>query len=100
LVDNYAKIFDFIAVIWPPNRLQELSVGDRPVRVIHQHLEQIELFGCQPDTGSVARPPPRVEIDVQFTITEPVGNRVVRRACSSDSCANSRKQLLNAEWFR
>jgi len=44
LIDHYAQVFDFIAVIRAPDGLQQLSMGDRPIRVIEEILEQVELF--------------------------------------------------------
>jgi len=43
LIHEYAQVLDLVAVIRPPDRLQQLRMGNRHVRMRHQILQKLEL---------------------------------------------------------
>src|SRR5262245_50011103 len=63
LVDEDAKVVDLIAVVGPPDRLQQLAVRHDFVRVGDEIAKQIEFFRRQTDLACAGGHTPAVEVD-------------------------------------
>jgi|ERR1019366_4652057 hypothetical protein len=44
LVDDDVQVLDLVAIIWSPNRLENLAMGDRDVRVCKQVTKNLKLL--------------------------------------------------------
>src|ERR1035437_2904723 len=55
LVDKNVQIFDFATIVWYPNGLENLCMGNRDVWVRDQTVENLELFGSQAQVTAANR---------------------------------------------
>ena len=55
LVDDDVQVLDFVAIIWPPNRLEDFAMRDRDVRVCNQVMENLKLLRSKVNVTSVDR---------------------------------------------
>src|SRR5436190_5484273 len=68
LIYEYPQVLDLVSVIGSPDRLQQLRVGNRHVRMRHQILQKLELFRREPRLAASHGHSPQAEID--FDIIE------------------------------
>jgi hypothetical protein len=66
LVDYHAKVFRFLAVIRPPNRLQHPLMGKRLPLLKDERAQDVEFFGSQMNSLTPNLHDSSLEINTQF----------------------------------
>src|SRR5580704_8464842 len=97
LVDHHAKVFRFLGVIRPPNRLQQSLMCKRLSFLHYESAEDVKFPGSQVDSHSPRVHAPFLEIDAQFWSLN-FGERLYRAGasqCSSNAC----QQFSDCEEF-
>src|SRR5260370_24008706 len=87
-VNEHAEEFDLIAVVGPPNCLQQLAMRDGFVAVNHQESQQVELLGCEPDRLAQDTRSTRVEIDFEVFGSDHSGPLLPAPSDAAHACSN------------
>src|SRR3954471_13162574 len=101
LGDHYAQIIHLIAVVWPPDCLQQLAVGQHRIRMRDQVAQQLELLRAEPQAAPVGRAHlSRVEVDLRLAQYERALSQAVPGWRSPQGGADPRRQLGRPERLR
>src|SRR5581483_2714986 len=76
VLDKDPKVIHLIAVIGPPDRLQQFAMRNRLVRVLRQIAEKIEFFGRQMRTPACDRHAARRKVDFESAGADFRGGRL------------------------
>src|SRR5580658_8756678 len=69
LVDEHAQVFHLVAIVRSPDGLQQPAMRDGDIRIRHEELEKIELFGSQADLTALGDHAARGQVDLNSVQT-------------------------------
>jgi len=97
LVYHHAKVFRFLAVIRPPDRLQQSLMSKRISFLHNKSAQDVKFLGSQVDSLPAHVHAPFLEIDAQFWSLN--FGEMLSRAGASQCSSNAGEQFSDCERF-